>query len=61
MNETRSLEEDRAQFVMAALDVANELCTAVMRGAPGQQRLALNFARIIDDAKRAGHILIKSP
>ncbi len=54
--EKRALKDE---FVSRALESADRLCTAVMRGKAGQQRLALDFARVIDDAKRAGHTLIE--
>lgn len=59
MAEPENPKESKEQFAQRALAAANKLCTAVMRGEPGQQRLALDFARVIDDAKRAGYTLIE--
>lgn len=58
MSEPQIPKESKEQFTQRALDAANRLCTAVVRGDAGQQRLALDFARVVDDAKRAGHTLI---
>lgn len=58
MAEPESPKESKEQLTARALGVANRLCTAVLRGDPGQQRLALDFARVVDDAKRAGHTFI---
>ena len=42
------------ELAKRALRAADLLASAVITGAPGQQRLALDYARALDDAKRAG-------
>ena len=52
--DTQDIEEAKQ-----ALRVANDLCSEVLRGGPRQRRLALDFARALDQAMRAGLILTK--
>lgn len=47
-------QDDRERLITEALKAADSLCTAVIQGRPGQQVLALRYARVLDDAKRLG-------
>lgn len=51
--------DEVADHAREALRIANNLATAVLRGSPGQQRLALDFARELDQATRGGFFLTK--
>jgi len=53
-------KNDAGELTKDALRIADELATAVVRGSPGQQRLALDYARALDKAKRAGLDLTKN-
>lgn len=59
MPEHDKTQIDKEQLTREALAAADRLCTAVLRGDPGQQRLALAFARTLDDARRIGLELTK--
>lgn len=52
--------DETHELTVAALRAADALCTAVISGKPGQQKLALEYARAIDSAKRAGLDLTKN-
>ncbi len=59
MAQPNKQNDDALDHVRRALQVADDLATAVLRGSPGQQKLALDYARAVDDAKRAGFDLTK--
>jgi len=57
--ERSSKQHDVLDHVRQALKIADDLATAVLRGSPGQQKLALDYARALDDARRGGFDLTK--
>lgn len=59
MPEHNKTQNDKERLTQEALASADRLCTAVLRGEQGQQRLALDFARVLDSARRAGLELTK--
>lgn len=59
MSEPQKAQIDKNDLTKQALECADRLCTAVLRGSAGQQRLALDFARVLDAARKAGLELTK--
>ncbi len=57
--ERSSKQNDVLDHMRQALKIADDLATAVLRGSPGQQKLALDYARALDDARRRGLDLTK--
>lgn len=47
------LERDAFDAIESTLHLADELCTAVISGQPGQQRAALAVVSALTDLKRA--------
>ena len=60
MSQPIKQDNEAMEHVKRALKIADDLATAVLRGGQGAQRLALDYARAVDDAKRAGFDLTKN-
>jgi hypothetical protein len=48
------LNSEDATLLKSALNAADDLCTAVISGQPGQMQLALAVARSLGDVRRRG-------
>ena len=59
MSQQPKKNDEADDHVKRALEAADALATAVLRGSPGQQKLALDFARAKCAAVRAGYDLTK--
>ncbi len=49
---TVSMSEDDFDMIKKALRAADKMATSVISGEPGAHRVALDFARVINDLKR---------